>query len=177
MIEVQRIVEKKTKNKWSIDEDEALREIAAEGLPWKIVSEKMNERGFKRNTKQCRDRYKNYLGNEFATDPWLEVEDKVLLLAYQKYGPRWSIISKIPIFLNRTQNQLKNRFYHSIKNRTEYLSTSIVLHKSRPKGRPTNESNAQADQHRNQTIIAFERNPPNLFIQPQVVIVIPFERI
>ncbi|OHT08940.1 Myb-like DNA-binding domain containing protein [Tritrichomonas foetus] len=168
--------EKKHRSKWSFEEDEALRQVMVEELPWKIVSDKMTERGFQRDAKQCRDRWKNYLSNEYVNNVWREEEDKILLLAFQRYGPKWTTIAQIPLFRTRTQNQLKNRYYHSIKNRTEYLSTSIVLHESRPKGRPTSEP-SDHDKHRSQTVIPFERNPQNLLNPTQVLTVIPFERI
>ena len=160
------IKEKKSKIKWNENEDTALMNLMkAEKLPWKEVAERMVQQGFSRDAKQCRDRYCNYLANGFidGSNEWTEDEDKILLLAFQKFGPKWTQIAKIPLFKNKTQNQLKNRFYHSIKKRTEYNSTSIVLKSSRPKGRP---SNAKDDpEHRSQTVIPFERNTQNLIEQ------------
>lgn len=164
---------KKTRMKWSPEEDELLRTICSEDLPWKSVSERMLQNGYNRDAKQCRDRWCNHLStNVNPNGDWSEEEDKILLLAIQKYGPKWTQIAKIPLFNARTQNQLKNRYYHSIQKRTIYGQNSITLKCSRPKGRPTKQS--EENQHRSQTVIPFERNPQNILGTQTVTNVIPF---
>ncbi|KAK8885503.1 hypothetical protein M9Y10_040952 [Tritrichomonas musculus] len=166
----------KPRIKWTIDEDNCLRRICSEELPWKIVAERMGENGFSRDAKQCRDRWCNYLEHDLSmNNVWHEDEDKILLLAFQKYGPKWTQIQKIPLFQNRTQNQLKNRFYHSVQKRTIYGQNSITLKGARPKGRPTKPP--ESSQHRSQTVIPFERNPQNILGAPTITTVIPFERV
>lgn len=61
-----------------------------------------------RTAKQCRDRYMNYLKPGLSKNEWTKKEDKSLLELHQKYGPKWSVISKY--FNNRNQVSLKNRF-------------------------------------------------------------------
>ena len=165
----------KQRIKWTFEEDNCLKQICIEELPWKTVAEKMNQNGYSRDAKQCRDRWCNYLEHKNMNNEWNENEDKILLLAYQKYGPKWTQIQKIPLFQDRTQNQLKNRFYHSIQKRTIYGQNSITLQVSRPKGRPTKPP--EDSQHRSQTVIPFDRNPQNLLATNSMITVIPFERV
>lgn len=61
-----------------------------------------------RTSKQCRDRYMNYLKPGLSNIEWTQKEDDLLLELYMKYGPKWSTICKN--FNNRNQVSLKNRF-------------------------------------------------------------------
>jgi len=45
--------------------------------------------------------------------PWTEEDDKRLFIFFKKYGSRWSNIAKR--FRNRTENQVKNRFYSTLR--------------------------------------------------------------
>lgn len=45
--------------------------------------------------------------------PWSEEDDKKLFLLFKKCGAKWSNIAKK--FKNRTENQVKNRFYSTLR--------------------------------------------------------------
>lgn len=45
--------------------------------------------------------------------PWTEEDDKKLFIFFKKYGSKWSNIAKK--FRNRTENQVKNRFYSTLR--------------------------------------------------------------
>lgn len=45
--------------------------------------------------------------------PWTEEDDKKLFIFFKKYGSKWSNIAKK--FKNRTENQVKNRFYSTLR--------------------------------------------------------------
>lgn len=45
--------------------------------------------------------------------PWTEEDDKKLFVFFKKYGSKWSNIAKK--FKNRTENQVKNRFYSTLR--------------------------------------------------------------
>ena len=62
--------------------------------------------------RQCRDRWSNYLDPSITNSPWTPQEDFQLIQQYQRYGPKWSQISKT--FSCRSENNVKNRFYTRI---------------------------------------------------------------
>jgi hypothetical protein len=71
---------------------------------WRLIGKLMPNR----NSRQCRERYLNYLSPKLNQQAWDESEDNLLLTKYAKYGPRWMFLCKF--FSNRTDQMLKNRF-------------------------------------------------------------------
>lgn len=67
-----------------------------------------------RTSKQCRDRYMNYLKPGLSVNEWTTEEDNFLLDLYKKFGPKWGVINKF--FNSRNQISLKNRFRFLQKN-------------------------------------------------------------
>lgn len=61
-----------------------------------------------RTSKQCRDRYLNYLVPGYFNGEWSKEEDELLLKLYEKYGSKWTIIQRS--FQDRSANALKNRW-------------------------------------------------------------------
>lgn len=61
-----------------------------------------------RNSRQCRERYTNYLSPNISHEPWSPEEDILLEQKLQELGPKWVNISKF--FKNRTDTMLKNRW-------------------------------------------------------------------
>lgn len=94
------------KNKFSAEEDQKLQELIKKyGLfDWESISEEMQTR----TPRQCRDRWNYYLNPDVRTNQWTEEEEKLLLKKYEKYGPKWSKISKF--FDNRTDVNIKNHY-------------------------------------------------------------------
>lgn len=75
---------------------------------WNLIASLMPNK----TSRQCRDRYKNYLAPGYIYSNWTEEEDIILAKKYKEFGPKWSKIQK---FLpNRTSNSIKNRFNYSV---------------------------------------------------------------
>ena len=67
----------------------------------------------KRQGKQCRERWINFLSPDIKRDPWTPKEDLMLLEKQKQIGNQWAQIAKeIP---GRTENQVKNRFNSMLK--------------------------------------------------------------
>lgn len=44
--------------------------------------------------KQCKDRWNNYLNPTFKHKSWTLDDDQILIDLYNKYGPKWTVLSK-----------------------------------------------------------------------------------
>lgn len=74
-----------------------------------------------RSGKQIRERYLNYLRPNLSLKKWAFEEDQEILRLVAKYGRSWRTIEKK--LKNRSQNQIKNRYYgHLQKNEKTLLS-------------------------------------------------------
>jgi hypothetical protein len=95
---------------WSLEEDKKLYEWVKMNGPnnWKNC---VNFVG--RISKQCRERWYNVLNPFIRKGNWTKSEDKLLFDLYERYGTKWSKISKF--FKGRTENSLKNRFYSTLR--------------------------------------------------------------
>lgn len=71
---------------------------------WETVSQYM----YNRNIRQCKERYIKYLSDDINRKPFTQKEDELLIEKYNKYGPRWVVISKY--FDRRTDAAVKNRW-------------------------------------------------------------------
>ena len=71
---------------------------------WHAVAEKVPGR----NSRQCRERWTNYVNPELVAAPWTDDEDKILLAKYEELGPKWHTIASF--FATRSTNNIKNRF-------------------------------------------------------------------
>lgn len=82
---------------------------------WEEISHHME----RRTARQCRDRYNNYLSDNFKKGSWTENEDMLIISLYNKIGPHWLAISKsVP---GRSGNDIKNRWHKTlIKKINEY---------------------------------------------------------
>lgn len=91
---------------FSYEEDEQLKKLVEQfgDKDWKFIARKMPGR----STRQCRERYKNYLSPEIKNGPWTKEEDELLREKYNEYGPHWSSISKF--FKSRSDVNIKNRW-------------------------------------------------------------------
>ena len=100
------------KIRFTKEEDEKLKKLVDEELAkkkkvnWFYVSKNMGNR----TSRQCRERYNNYIRDSEHKyyGKWSPEEDKLLLSKYAEYGPQWCIISKF--FGNRSNINVKNRF-------------------------------------------------------------------
>lgn len=60
--------------------------------------------------------------------PFTAEEDDLLLALYQKYGSKWCKISKE--MTQRTEAQVKNRFYLCLKDKLKAKSSSLMVTKN-----------------------------------------------
>ena len=91
---------------FSAAEDNTLRELVLEHgeKNWRVISKYMPNR----TTRQCRERYKNYLAPNVTNGPWTTEEDLLLEQKYMEYGPKWATIAQF--FKNRSDVNIKNRW-------------------------------------------------------------------
>lgn len=114
---------------YTIQEDRILREIirdqeASNQQGWEKISRELN-RQFPSNktSKQCRDRYVNYVKfseNYKEALEWTPAEEDALIRLYLEHGPSWNLMStfipsKYLFFLSRSQNSLKNKFHNGMR--------------------------------------------------------------
>lgn len=94
------------RQKFTAAEDAKLIELVNHfGLhSWKKVASLMESR----SSRQCRERYSNYLSPELKNGPWTAKEDRSLIEKVKLYGQRWSIIARY--FPTRSDVNLKNRY-------------------------------------------------------------------
>lgn len=96
---------------WSDSEDADLRRLAALHCGkrrWCAVSAALNGT---RTSKQCRERYINYLeGGAAAVAPWSRLDYARMLRLHRQHGPAWACISRV---MRRPENVIKNK-YHSL---------------------------------------------------------------
>jgi hypothetical protein len=71
---------------------------------WRLIAKYMPNR----NSRQCRERWLNYLNPSLNSESWTATEDALLEEKYHQIGPRWVFMMKF--FPNRTDAMLKNRF-------------------------------------------------------------------
>jgi hypothetical protein len=88
------------------DEDFRLRELVRHfGTDWNEISRHMT----RRNPRQCKERWTNYLSPDVCLRPWREDEDQLLLRKVGELGPKWVQITSF--FPKRTDSNLKNRWF------------------------------------------------------------------
>jgi hypothetical protein len=100
------IERRKHRSVFTTTEDELLA-VAIERLgpkDWDSISQQVPGR----STRQCRDRWLNYLSPDVNRMPWTTDEDALLFDLLQTHGPKWGCL--VTFFHNRTQNNIKNRW-------------------------------------------------------------------
>jgi hypothetical protein len=98
------------KRKFSSAEDAQLRELVEQHgtKNWDEIATLMPGR----TSRQCRDRYNNYLLDSLVTAPWTPEEDAIIVDRFRRIGPKWVTIAKL---LNgRSGNHVKNRWHRHL---------------------------------------------------------------
>ena len=86
-------------------ENKQSRLVKQHGLfAWKVIAKEITGR----NTKQCRERWCNYLDPTLKRGKWTPEEDAIILSMQKKVGNKWAAITKV--LPGRTDNQVKIRF-------------------------------------------------------------------
>jgi hypothetical protein len=67
----------------------------------------------RRTSRQCRDRYMNYLMDSIVRNPWTREEDAILIRQVHEIGPRWVQIGKM--LRGRSATNVKNRWYKRLR--------------------------------------------------------------
>jgi len=98
------------KGTWSAKEDDQLRQIVSkcdckDGHAWELASEGM---GFTRNSKQCRERWTNFLDPRLRLGPWTADEDECLLRLHSKFGNAWKKFTSI--LIGRSAERIRRHF-------------------------------------------------------------------
>ena len=94
-----------SRQKFTAEEDQLLEKLVDElgTHAWKKVSARMKTR----STRQCRERYNNYLAPNVTNGPWTAAEDALLEQKVQEMGQKWSKIAAF--FEGRSDVNIKNR--------------------------------------------------------------------
>ena len=111
------------KQKFTKKEDiQLIRLVKKHGVSnWEEVSSHMH----RRSARQCRDRYNNYLSDDFKKGDWTENEDQLIISLYQKIGPHWLTISKsLP---GRSGNDIKNRWHKKLLKNIKYDDNNSII--------------------------------------------------
>lgn len=97
----------KPHSKFNEEEDARLRELVNEygDSSWIQIAAQMPGR----NSRQCRERWLNYLSPRLNTNEWTKEEDDLLLEKQKELGTSWVRICKF--FKGRTDQMCKNRFF------------------------------------------------------------------
>ena len=99
------------KGPWTAQEDAKLFEwVKTQGpTKWTLCSETIPGR----SGKQCREHWNNSLNPDVKKGMWSVEEDFLIMTFYKKYNGSWKKIS--PLFEQRTENSIKNRFFSQLR--------------------------------------------------------------
>jgi hypothetical protein len=121
LLSTERRQKKEKKGQWSTHEDRLLIEWIKKNGPtrWNLCANYI--RG--RNAKQCREHWTNCLNPNLIKGYWSVEEDLLIMHFYEKCDGSWKRI--IPLFQNRTENAIKNRFFSQLRKiATQNLNSS-----------------------------------------------------
>jgi hypothetical protein len=91
-------VKKIHKCKFTPEEDEKLKQLVAihGENEWATIAHEMGNR----NSRQCRERWRNYMNPRLSNESWTPESDKILMERYAAIGPHWNMIAQA--FPNRS---------------------------------------------------------------------------
>ena len=114
---------------WNIIEDKLLMEILNSPLKmtWNQIAIELHNRypeSFK-SSKQCRERFRNYLDPEIKPKVWTKSEKLIFVLLHKQYGNHWGQIAKY--YKGRSDISIKNRFYMCIRKILKKLKDGLNI--------------------------------------------------
>ncbi|EAY21683.1 Myb-like DNA-binding domain containing protein [Trichomonas vaginalis G3] len=88
------------------EEDNLLRKLVEQygENQWEYLSRQIGTR----SSRQCRERWTNYLSPRLSQGPWSKDEDRLLFHKVKKYGKKWELL--VRFFPTRSRNNIKNRY-------------------------------------------------------------------
>ena len=109
------------------EDQELIRLISVHGdHDWNIISSelsKLSPNNVQRTSRQCKDRYINYLSPEIKNSEWTQEEDQLLILHYLLSPYHWRSMKSL--FPGRSEVAIKNRFNHLYKDGMRLLKPMI----------------------------------------------------
>jgi hypothetical protein len=99
------------KGPWTIEQDRKLLSWVKNDGPknWSSCAQFIKGR----SGKQCRERWYNTLNPNVKKGNWEPEEDYLLFKLFNEFGCKWSKINLL--FIGRTENSVKNRFYSTLR--------------------------------------------------------------
>ena len=96
-----------SRTKFSPQEDQRLKELVAQygTSDWAKIALALGGR----TSRQCRERYKNFLQPCLVNGPWTPEEDELLIRLFHQYGPNWVAMHRRH-FPTRSNNNIKNHW-------------------------------------------------------------------
>lgn len=108
------------REKWSEEEDDYLREFHAQGVTqkpnpnfWEHIALQMQNAGYYKTPKQCRERWGQHLDPTLSTQKWTADDNRQLLSLQARHGNKWKDIALH--FPHRTDNGVKNQFFSLVR--------------------------------------------------------------
>ena len=106
------------KGAWSPEENQLLKKWVEKRGPknWRKCADTIPGR----NGKQCREHWTNSLNESIIKGNWTKEEFFLLMYFYKMYRGSWK--KMVPIFKNRTENSIKNKFFSELRKIAAYDS-------------------------------------------------------
>lgn len=120
--------ENSQRSRFTKEEDELLKRLVnGQTQPkWSEIAQQLPNR----TSRQCRERYNNYLRPNLINGPWTKEEDELLKKLYELHGPKWAFIKQN--FNSRSAVNVKNRYstlinQSTIKNDNQIIESNDFL--------------------------------------------------
>lgn len=113
-------VHQRHRENFTKEEDERLIELVQRygTTDWITIQGEMPNR----TARQCRERWRQYLSPDVVNSEWTQEDDRHLLEAYIRVGPKWTQIAQE--FSKRSPNALKNRL-KQLQRKASRISRSV----------------------------------------------------
>lgn len=109
-----------SRNKWSLEDDEILKSCiytnpfnSLKKRFWTYISQQLKEYGLDKNSRQCRQRWNEYLNPKLNNTEWSDAKTHQLFGFYKIYGSHWSRIAAH--FEGKSSTFIKNTFFLSLR--------------------------------------------------------------